>query len=492
MRRKKSLRTLAALVVAAAAAACTDVPTGSSPDLARVTPTAAAPLLTAAPGKGIPDRYIVVFNDDVADAPGLARRLVAAQGGTLHHTYEHALRGFAATLPAPALDALRRNPQVRWVEEDGAASGSATQYSAPWGLDRIDQSDLPLNGTYNHYLTGSGVRVYVLDSGIRFDHVEFGGRAMGGFDGYGGDGSDCYGHGTHVAGIIGGSNYGVAKQASLVSVRVLGCDNRGEYSTIIAGVDWVTGKYHPWIPAVANMSLSGAANASLDAAVNNSIANGIIYVIAAGNDNGSDACNVSPARVGAALTVGATNSSDNRASFSNVGSCLDLFAPGLNIPSAFNTSSTATYIASGTSMAAPHVAGVAALYLQRYPSATPASVGSAIVNAAFTNRLSNVGTGSPNRLLNALAYVSSTPLGVTLSCMTGSFGRHCDAYPSGGTGGYSYEWVGATDSYSYTQPDRSTATPSCPYGYSGSIQVSVTVRDGIGTARAETWFSCGG
>ncbi|HLM47313.1 MAG TPA: S8 family peptidase, partial [Myxococcaceae bacterium] len=293
--RQTPFRTLAALVVAVMVGGCADTPTGAEPE-ATNRGAAVAPLLSAAPGKGIPDRYIVVFDDDVADAPGLARRLVAAQGGTLHHTYEHALRGFAATLPTPALDALRRNPQVRWVEEDGAASGSATQYNAPWGLDRIDQSDLPLNGTYNHYLTGSGVRVYVLDSGIRFDHVEFGGRAIGGFDGYGGDGSDCYGHGTHVAGIIGGSNYGVAKQASLVSVRVLGCNNRGEYSTIIAGVDWVTGKYHPWIPAVANMSLSGPANASLDAAVNNSIARGITYVIAAGND-GIDACNVSPARV---------------------------------------------------------------------------------------------------------------------------------------------------------------------------------------------------
>ncbi len=501
--RRSPLRTLAALVVAAVAAACADSPTGSDHRDALKT----APLLSTAPGKGIPDRYIVVFNDDVVDPPGLGRRLVGEHGGELHHTYEHALRGFAATLPAPAVEALRRNPQVKYVEQDAIASISTTQYSAPWGLDRIDQPDLPLNGAYNYYRDGDLVKVYVIDTGILTSHMEFFGRAMVGYDavGDGYNGQDCNGHGTHVAGTIAGSTYGVAKRASVVSVRVFGCTGGSPWSTIIAGVDWVTGDFspnpfRPWtMGAVANMSLGGAANTSVDDAVNRSIAKGITYVLAAGND-GIDACNVSPARVSAAITVGASDSSDGRAIFSslyssNYGSCLDLFAPGLNIPSAWHTSWTATNTISGTSMAAPHVAGVAALYIHRYPAAAnPAAVGSAIVSAAFTNKVSNIGAGSPNRLLNALAYVSSTPLSVTLDCQNGTFGRSCNAYPSGGTGGYSYEWVGATDQhqYEYDQPVRSTATPSCPNGYSGSIQVSVTVRDGIGTAHAETWFSCAG
>jgi aqualysin 1 len=494
------VRTLPLLIVAGVAVAgCRDVPTApATPDASVET---VAPLLAAAPGNGIRDRYIVVLRNGTQNVPGLAKRLVATHGGLLHHTYQHALRGFAATLPAAAVDAVRRNPNVAYVEQDGIATATATQYNAPWGLDRIDQPDLPLNGTYNYYLNG-GAKVYILDTGIRFDHVEFGGRAYAGFDGYGGNASDCNGHGTHVAGTVGGSTYGVAKNVSLVSVRVMGCDGWGEWSTIIAGVDWVTANhpnsYNPfrpweWVPAVANMSLGGGANTSVDQAVANSIAQGVTYVIAAGN-SGIDACSVSPARVSAAITVGATDLSDGRAFFplggsSNYGTCLDVFAPGLNIPSAWHTSSTATLTISGTSMAAPHVAGVAALYLSKYQTATPASVESAIVNAAFMNKLSNVGAGSPNRLLNALAYVSSSPLSVTLSCFNGSFGRSCYAYPSGGTGSYSYEWVGATDSYD--EPDRSTATPSCPVGYSGSIQVSVTVRDGIGEAYAETWFSCG-
>jgi subtilisin family serine protease len=311
------------------------------------------------------------------------------------------LKGFAASLSPQALEALQKNPDVAYIEADQTVSISASQSPATWGLDRIDQRNLPLNNTYIYNYTGSGVRVYVIDTGIRRTHTQFGGRAYLGTDtvGDGQNGNDCNGHGTHVAGTIGGSTYGVAKAVRLYAVRVLNCSGSGTISGVIAGVDWVT--QNRVLPAVANMSLGGGASSALDTAVNNSIAAGVTYAIAAGNSN-ANACNYSPARVAAALTVGATDSTDARASYSNYGTCLDLFAPGSSITSAWNTSDSATNTISGTSMATPHVAGVAALYLQRYPSASPSTVGSAIINGATTGKVTNPGTGSPNRLLYSL------------------------------------------------------------------------------------------
>jgi subtilisin family serine protease len=262
----------------------------------------------------------------------------------------------------------------------------------------VDQVKLPLSGSFSYTSTGAGVTAYVIDTGINLGHADFSGRAVSGYDAFGGDGNDCNGHGTHVAGTVGGETHGVAKDVSLVAVRVLNCAGSGTNAGVIAGIDWVTAHHQPGAPAVANMSLGGGASAAVDAAVNRSIADGVGYAVAAGNGNAwgtpQNACNSSPARVAGALTVGATDKADRPASFSNYGSCVDLFAPGVNILSDWYTSAAATNTISGTSMATPHVAGVAALYLQRNPAAAPAAVATAIKaatikNAVPTNRTSN-------------------------------------------------------------------------------------------------------
>ncbi|MDX2298504.1 MAG: S8 family peptidase, partial [Xanthomonadaceae bacterium] len=269
---------------------------------------------------------------------------------------------------------------------------------ATWGIDRVDQASLPLNGTYIYDTGAPSVRVYVIDTGILASHTQFGGRVVGGAtavsDGRGT--SDCNGHGTHVSGTIGGSTYGIAKSVTLVPVRVFGCTGGAANSTIIAGMDWVRTNHVK--PAVVNMSLGGPAASTIDTAANNLINAGVTVVVAAGNDN-QDACNFSPARVANAITVGSTTSTDARSSFSNFGSCLDLFAPGSSITSAWWTSTTATNTISGTSMASPHVAGAAALVLQGSPSASPATVRNTLVNKATLNKVTGAGTGSPNRLL---------------------------------------------------------------------------------------------
>ena len=262
---------------------------------------------------------------------------------------------------------------------------STTQTNATWGLDRIDQRSRPLSTTYTYFNTGAGVRAYIIDTGIRFSHSQFGGRASSGFDAVdGGSADDCHGHGTHVAGTVGGSTYGVAKGVSLIGVRVLNCSGSGTNSGVIAGVNWVTGNHQAGQPAVANMSLGGGASSALDTAVRNSIADGVSYAVAAGNGNAlgiaQNACNSSPARVAEAMTISATDSSDRKASWANYGNCVDWFAPGVSITSAWYNSNTATRTISGTSMATPHTAGVAALYLQSNPSATASSVRTALFN----------------------------------------------------------------------------------------------------------------
>jgi aqualysin 1 len=352
----------------------------------------------------IANHYIVVLDEDAtgpdADfgrASARAQEVVArTPAGRLTNIYAFALSGFSAEMSEEEALALSQDPEVRLVEEDSVVYADATQFNAPWGLDRTDQRDRPLNGTYGYTTTGSGVNAYIIDTGIRRTHTQFGGRALAGFDAFGGSTNDCNGHGTHVAGTVGGSTYGIAKSVRLYAVRVLSCSGSGSTSGVIAGVDWVTRNHVK--PAVANMSLGGGASTSLDTAVRNSIAAGITYAVAAGNSN-VNAANSSPARVGEAITVGSSTSTDARSSFSNYGSIVDLFAPGSSITSAWSTSDTATRTISGTSMATPHVAGVAARYLQNNRTASPATVRNAIVTASTTGRLTGLPSGTANRLL---------------------------------------------------------------------------------------------
>ena len=353
----------------------------------------------------IPDHYIVVLDMDAAGRQGslaAARAtiddLAFRSGGEVTHVYAHALNGFSARMSDTQAVALSDDPRVAFVEEDSVMYATVTQTNPPWGLDRIGQRDRPLNQSYSYTTTGAGVNAYIIDTGIRRTHTQFGGRASVGFDAIG-DGqntNDCNGHGTHVAGTVGGSTYGVAKAVRLFAVRVLSCSGSGSTSGVIAGVNWVTQNHID--PAVANMSLGGGVSSALDTAVRNSINAGVTYAIAAGNSN-MNAANASPARVAEAITVGSSTINDARSSFSNFGSVVDLFAPGSSILSAWRTSDTATATLSGTSMATPHVAGVAARFLQSNPGASPATVRNELVAQATLNRLSGIPTGTANRLL---------------------------------------------------------------------------------------------
>lgn len=371
-------------------------------------PAAATELKRAeAPIKG---QYIVVLKDasfensrdsrvTAPDALGLAAEMAVSYHLDVERVYEHALKGFVVKNASEKdIEKLLWDDRVAFVEEDGMVYLNPTQTGATWGLDRIDQRNRPLNGTYIYNTTATNVRAYIIDSGVLASHTQFGGRVSGGAS-YISDGrgtSDCNGHGTHVAGTVAGSVHGVAKGARIIPVRVFGCTGGSSNSTIIAGIDWVRANHVK--PAVANMSLGGGASSATDTATNNLINAGVTVVVAAGNNN-ANACNYSPARVANAITVGSTTNTDARSSFSNFGTCVNIFAPGSSITSAWYTSNSATNSISGTSMASPHVAGVAALYLAGAPSATPATVRNYIYNRATTNVLTGIGTGSPNRLL---------------------------------------------------------------------------------------------
>lgn len=356
-------------------------------------------------------QYIVVLKDSAAalanensrrpKMPAAARAIAADHGARVVRTYEHVLRGFTASADDAALARLLADPRVEYVEEDGHVSIDATQSNATWGLDRIDQRDLPLSGTYTYDTSASGTHSYIIDTGMLASHSQFTGRIGNGFtsisDGNGTN--DCNGHGTHVAGTVGGTTHGVAKSTTLHPVRVLNCAGSGTWSEVISGMDWV--RFNHVKPAVANMSLGGGANSSVNTAVDNLTNAGVVVVVAAGN-SAADACGFSPAGAASAITVGSTVNNDSRSSFSNFGSCLDIFAPGSSITSAWNTGTTATNTISGTSMASPHVAGAAALYLAVNPTASVSQVTSALINASTLNKVTDAGTGSPNRLLYSL------------------------------------------------------------------------------------------
>jgi serine protease len=349
-------------------------------------------------------QFIVVLRPGVANADGAMEDIVRGAGGQLGRRYRLAISGFTAKLPAQALEGVRRNPNVLLVEPDGRVTTSDTVSATSWGIDRIDARDLPLDGSYASQNSGTGVRIYIVDTGIRFDHPEFIGRAGSGWDFIEGDAdaSDCQGHGTHVAGITAGSTVGVARGATLVSVRVLDCGGSGSWSTVIAGLEWIMA--NGVRPAVVNMSLSGLTSEAVNTAVENVVAAGIVVVVAAGNDD-RDACGRSPAGAQSVITVAATTRTDARAGFSNWGSCVDLFAPGESIISAAMNGGYQSM--SGTSMASPHVAGVAALTLSARPTATPSEVTAEILNGSSLDRVTDP-QGTANRLLFSLVAGSST------------------------------------------------------------------------------------
>jgi subtilisin family serine protease len=374
----------AALIATMALAACAD----QSPTGARA--SAVAPLLSAGEN-AIDGQYLVALKEGAN-----ARQVAAIVGVSPRHLYQATMNGFAVTLNAGQLNALRNNPNVEYVEEDQVYDLSVTQTGATWGLDRIDQTSNTLNGTYIYNTTATNVTAYVIDTGIRPTHSQFGSRAASVYNAVGGSNDDCNGHGTHVAGTIGGTTHGVAKGVRLRGVKVLNCAGSGSTTGIIAGIDWV--RLNATKPAVANLSLGGGYSASLNTAVNNLANSGVFVAVASGNSN-ANACNYSPASAANVTSVNASTNTGAKASFSNFGSCTHLYAPGQNITSAWYTSNTATSTISGTSMASPHVAGVGALYLAGNPSASNATVRSWIINNATANVISGNPSGTPNRLL---------------------------------------------------------------------------------------------
>ncbi|MER6850072.1 S8 family peptidase [Streptomyces flaveolus] len=344
--------------------------------------------------------YIVVLKQDAPSArKGKAKNLTAQFGGSVRRTFTSAFNGFTVEAKATEARRIAADPSVAFVEQNSVEYADATQYSPTWGLDRIDQAKLPLSGSYSYSTTASNVTAYIVDSGIRITHANFGGRADYGYDFVDDDtiASDCNGHGTHTAGTVGSSTYGVAKGVNLVAVRVLDCSGSGTTANVIAGYDWVAANAQ--LLAVANVSIGGSASAAKDAAVAGMVDAGVTVAVSAGND-AVNACNQSPAREPSVITVASTTSADARSSFSNYGTCVDIFAPGSSITSLGYSSDTATAVKNGTSMATPHVAGAAALYLADHPSASPATVTAAIKSVATSGVVTSAGTGSPNLLLN--------------------------------------------------------------------------------------------
>jgi subtilisin family serine protease len=467
--RFRSLAAAAALTTLAACADQADSPLAPEP---------AAP----AASRGVIEGSYVVVLKEGADP----RSVAAVAGVSPRFVYTAALTGFAGELNPGQLNALRHNPNVAYVEPDMRVQATATQSNATWGLDRIDQRALPLSGTFTYTPTGAGVNVYIIDTGIRLSHGDFGGRAVSGYDAVdGGSADDCNGHGTHVAGTVGGSTYGVAKAAKLYAVRVLDCAGSGTNSGVIAGMDWVA--QNRVAPAAANMSLGGGASQAIDDAIQRMVNAGVATVVAAGNEN-QNACNVSPSRAPNAITVGSTTRTDARSSFSNFGSCVDLFAPGSDITSAWHTGDAVTNTISGTSMASPHVAGVAALYLQGNPTASPATVASAIVGSTTAGKVTSAGTGSPNKLLFS-GLTAETGGGTGGTTYTGTLSAGSSQYQPDGS--YYYSTTSGTHSGKLTGPSG-TDFDLYLQRWNGSSWVNVAAAESSTSSETINYSGAGG
>ena len=450
-----------------AVAACQD---STSPVPATLAPTGVNAARATAP-----NTYIVTFRDDESDPEGQANALVNAHGGSVRHVYRNVLKGFAVSnLPDAAVEALERNPRVARVERDGIVTVDGTETPAPsWGIDRID-SRTGTDGSYTYPNDGTGVTAYIIDTGINFASVDFTGRlAMGADFVDGGLPDDCNGHGTHVAGTVGGTKYGVAKNVTVVAVRVIGCDGTGSDADVIAGIDWAVGDHQAGRPAVANMSLGGDFLQTLNDAVQRATDDGIVMAVAAGNST-ADACKSSPSSAGSAITVGATTSANTLAFYSNFGSCVDILAPGSGITSDWIGSATATNTISGTSMATPHVAGAAALYLSANPSAGVAEVTNALVTNATSNAIAGVPSGTPNKLVYVgfIAAGGGGGGGGGGSAPVAVLNKSC----SGFTCTFTNRSTGTIDNYLWTFT-RSSTSPATTQTGTGPYSVTYNARE---------------
>lgn len=447
-------------------------------------PTASDPSLSAGSVGG--NRYIVVFKDNIVGAQAATDQLVRNAGTKPDYVYSASIRGFAARMSDQAANQMRQDPRVAFIELDRPVHITTTQSPTPsWGLDRVDQHNLPLNNSYTYNSTGAGVHFYGIDTGIRATHVDFAGRMGNGVtfvnDGHGTD--DCHGHGTHTAGTAAGTTYGVAKGMTIHTVRVLDCGGGASFATVIAGIDWVTANHLS--PAVANMSLGGSKDQATNNAVTASIAAGVTYALSAGN-NGGDACLNSPASTPNAITVAASDITDHKASFSDTGSCVDIFGPGVNIISDWNTSNTATASLSGTSMSSPHVAGVAGLYLGANPTSTPAQVASALVtNATNGAIITPIGLpGTPNKLI----YMGFIGGGGGNQPPVANFTATCNASHNCTFTSTSTD-DGTIVSYNWVRGDKTMSTASSfsrTFPGPRTIQVTLTVTDNGGLSNSIT------